>query len=73
MDGLEYGIGDNQFVRLNANGPDANGSSQEARQGWSIYTQASVQAGPPQVLIQERSFLRILRIGTDILTSKTTR
>jgi len=44
---MQYGIGNDQFVRLNANGPDANGSSQEARQGWSIYTQPSMLAGQP--------------------------
>ena len=44
---MQYGIGNNRFVQLNANGPDANGSSQEARQGWSIYNMPSMQAGQP--------------------------
>jgi RHS repeat-associated protein len=44
---LTYGIGNDQYVQLNANGPDANGSTQEARQGWSVYTQPSMQAGQP--------------------------
>jgi RHS repeat-associated protein len=43
---MRYGLGNGNYVQLSATGPDANGSTQEARQGWSVFTQPSEQDPP---------------------------